>query len=252
MINLITSFFIPKEVERQEELLKCLKYNVSCPYLKKIYLFIEKTEDIDFLKKNIQKNNKINIILWNKQPTYADYLKLANQLQGEICMISNADIWLKTCDEELIYLLKQHPNISYSLTRHEYDMSSPLIKRGKLRGTQYQSYDSFLFKSPINIDYKLIDHVQNRMGAENVFKIELEKIGITFINPCKVIIIVHEHKSNIRTYDDSKDMINNDYRRMFKYTPIVNKEEILNHFRKKSQSQFQRKSFSTVSQMFSR
>ncbi len=55
MINLITSFFIPKEVERQEELLKCLKYNVSCPYLKKIYLFIEKKEDIDFLKKNIQK-----------------------------------------------------------------------------------------------------------------------------------------------------------------------------------------------------
>ena len=35
-------------------------------------------------------------------------------------------------------------------------------------------------------------------------------------------------------------------------TPIVNKEEILNHFRRESKSQFQRKTFSTVSQMFSR
>ena len=41
MINLITSFFIPKEVERQEELLKCLKYNVDCPYFKKIYFLIQ-------------------------------------------------------------------------------------------------------------------------------------------------------------------------------------------------------------------
>ena len=49
MINLITSFFIPKEVERQEELLKCLKYNVSCPYLKKIYLFIEKKNECNIL-----------------------------------------------------------------------------------------------------------------------------------------------------------------------------------------------------------
>ena len=142
MINLITSFFIPKEVERQEEILKCLKYNVSCPYLKKIYLFIEKTEDIDFLKENIQsKQVKLQLILWNKQPTYADYLKLANQLQGEICMISNADIWLKKCDEELINLLKQHPNISYSLTRYDTInltiLVAPLIKRGKLRGTQF-------------------------------------------------------------------------------------------------------------------
>ena len=53
MINLITSFFIPKEVERQNEILKCLKNNINSRYIKKIYLCIEKKEDLDFLKEKI-------------------------------------------------------------------------------------------------------------------------------------------------------------------------------------------------------
>jgi len=44
MINLITSFFIPKQVERQDELLKCLKNNINSRYIKKIYLYIEKKD----------------------------------------------------------------------------------------------------------------------------------------------------------------------------------------------------------------
>ena len=113
MINLITSFFVPKETERQNELLTCLKQNINCKDITKIYLFIEKKDDIDFLQANINPKQKIQLILWNKQPTYADYLKLANQLQGEICMISNADIWLKKCDEELINLL--HAMVGFEL-----------------------------------------------------------------------------------------------------------------------------------------
>tara|TARA_Y100000591_G_scaffold97246_1_gene82483 strand:- start:242 stop:1000 length:759 start_codon:yes stop_codon:yes gene_type:complete len=252
MINLITSFFIPTQVERQNELLKCLKNNINSKYIKKIYLCIEKQEDIAFLKEKINPKNKIQLILLKKQPTYADYLKIANQLQGEICMISNADIWLRNCDEQLINILKENPNICYSLTRHEYDMSSYLIKRGELGGKYLQSYDSFIFQSPINIDYKLIDHVQNRLGAENIFKIELEKVGRLFINPCKVIIIVHEHKSDIRTYSTDDDMLRTkNYYRLLKYTPILNKNEILNVF-KKEHKNHRKKKFSTVSFLFSR
>jgi len=252
MINLITSFFIPKQVERQNELLKCLTNNINSRYIKKIYLCIEKKDDLDFLKEKINPKGKIQLILLNKQPTYANYLKLANQMQGEICMISNADIWLKKCDQEVINILKEHPNICYSLTRHECDMTSPLIKRGVLKGKYYQSYDSFIFQSPINIDYKLIDHVQNRMGAENVFKIELEKVGRLFLNPCKVIIIVHEHKSDIRTYSTDDDMLRTkNYYSQLKYTPILNKNETLNEFNKKNKNHG-KKEYLTVSSLFSR
>ena len=237
MINLITSFFRPGNTERLNELVVCLKNNINSKYIKKIYLFMESKEDIEFLKETIKTTgNKIQLILWKKQPTYADYLNLANQLKGEICMISNADIWLKECDIELINLIKTNKNIGYSLSRHEHDMSCPLIERSLNAGKfsrLYQSYDSFIFKSPININYKLISHIQNRMGAENIFKIELEKIGMQFINPCKCIIIVHEHKSCVRTYDEKDDMLTASIRHRLKYTPIANTHQIINHFNTK-------------------
>ena len=209
MINLITSFFIPKEIERQEEILKCLKYNVDCPYFKKIYLFIEKKEDIVFLKDKLNPKGKIQLILWNNQPTYADYLKQANQLQGQICMISNADIWLKKCDEELINLLHKNPKIAYSLTRYDSDKSNnhKLYLSSWPNATAIGCFDSFIFKSPINIDYNLINHIQNRPGSEHVFKTELEHKGIRFYNLCYDICIVHEHLSNVRTYTKKDDLL---------------------------------------------
>ena len=58
MINLITSFFIPKEVERQNEILKCLKNNINSRYIKKIYLYIEKKEDTGFFKRKNKPKRK--------------------------------------------------------------------------------------------------------------------------------------------------------------------------------------------------
>jgi len=261
MINLITSFFIPKEIERQEEILKCLKYNVDCPYFKKIYLFIEKKEDIVFLKDKLNPKGKIQLILWNNQPTYADYLKQANQLQGQICMISNADIWLKKCDEELINLLYKNPKIAYSLTRYDSDKSNnhKLYLSSWPNATAIGCFDSFIFKSPINIDYSLINHIQNRPGSEHIFKTELEYKGIRFYNLCYDICIVHEHLSNVRTYTKKDDLlweIDLSDNSIYKYTktltptPPQKKLPIMrNYFKKKY---YQKKKYSTISQMFSR
>ena len=254
MINLITSFFIPKEIERQEEILKCLKYNVDCPYFKKIYLFIEKKEDIVFLKDKLNPKGKIQLILWNNQPTYADYLKQANQLQGQICMISNADIWLKKCDEELINLLYKNPKIAYSLTRYDSDKSNnhKLYLSSWPNATAIGCFDSFIFKSPINIDYSLINHIQNRPGSEHIFKTELEYKGIRFYNLCYDICIVHEHLSNVRTYtskdellweiDLSGNYIKYKYTKALTPTPPQKKLTIMGNYFKKP--------YSTIRQMF--
>ena len=54
MINLITSFFRPENTERLNELVVCLKNNINSKYIKKIYLFMERKEDIEFLKETIK------------------------------------------------------------------------------------------------------------------------------------------------------------------------------------------------------
>ena len=262
MINLITSFFIPKEVERQNEILKCLYLNIACPYINKIYLLIEKKTDMIFLKEKIKPRGKIQLILWNKQPTYADYLKIANQLQGKICMISNSDIWLRKCDQELINILKEHPNICYSLTRSDRDASTKIISlpADNWKKEHCGCFDSFIFKSPINIDYNLINHIQNRPGSEHVFKTELEYKGIKFYNPCYDIITVHEHLSNIRTYTKKDDLLweidLSDNYAIFKYsksltpTPPQKKLTIMREY--SIEKNYRKKTYSTVSSLFSR
>ena len=263
MINLITSFFIPKEVERQNEILKCLKNNINSRYIKKIYLCIEKKEDLDFLKEKINPKGKIQLILFNKQPTYADYVKIANQLQEEICMISNSDIWVRNCEQELINLLKNNNNICYSLTRYERDKNNniKLLMTG-WNDTNYSvgSFDSFIFKSPIQLDYSLINQVQNRPGSEHVFKTELEYKGIKFYNPCYDIITVHEHLSNIRTYTKKDDLLweydSSDNYAIFKYsksltpTPPQKKLTIMREY--SIEKNYRKKTYSTVSSLFSR
>ena len=106
-------------------------------------------------------------------------------------------------------LLKQYPNIGFSLTRYDRDASTNIISspNGNWKPLEVGSFDSFIFKSPINIDYNLINHIQNRPGSEHVFKTELEHNGIKFYNPCYDIITVHEHLSNVRTYTRKDDLL---------------------------------------------
>lgn len=266
MINLITSFFIPKEKERQEEILRCLVQNIHCKYITRIYLFMEKKEDIVFLQKKINPKGKIQLILWNKQPTYADYLKTANQLQGEICMISNSDIWLKSCDQELINLLKINNNICYSLTRYEKDKNNniKLLMSGWNDNNPVGSFDSFIFKSPIQVDYSLINHIQNRPGSEHVFKTELEYVGIKFFNPCYDIITIHEHLSNVRTYTKKDDLLWDNESEEKNYTkykynksltptpPLKETTKLLIKYNPQYKHKRPVKNYSTVSQLFSR
>jgi len=266
MINLITSFFRPENTKRLNELMTCLKNNIDSKYIKKIYLFMESKEDIKFLKQEIKiTRNKIQLILWNKQPFYSDYLNLANQLKGEICMISNADIWLKSCDTDLINLLLTKDNIGYALTRHDRDSSGnfKLYKFGDSTLSNKKpigSFDSFIFKSPIFVDYKLIGHIQNRPGSEHIFKTELEEYGIKFYNPSESIIIIHEHLSNYRTYTSDDDLLwkldserpgfsVSIYKKQLTSTPPMTKQQILNIINIPQQSE---KIFKSTSVLFGR
>ena len=115
-------------------------------------------------------------------------------------MITNSDIYLDKCDTNLLNKLDN--NTVYSLTRYEYDMSSPLID--KYEG----SHDCFIFKSPINIMNSInnIKHVQHVWGAENVLLYELRKSNIKIYNPCYQIKTIHLHKSELR--EENRPRIN--------------------------------------------
>src|SRR3990172_1391836 len=200
MINLITSFYLPPQADRKAEIIKCLNKNLENSDIVKIHLFLDNDECFNFIKTGTN-NDKITIIAIGKQPLYSDLIKYANTLTGQICMISNSDIWLNQISDKHLLEMLRNKNIVYDLTRKEHDFSCPLIN--KYEG----SHDVFIFESPLNDQIiKHVQFVQNVDGSENVMIYELAKYGYKLYNPCKQIVIIHEHESNLR--DPNRKRIN--------------------------------------------
>lgn len=199
-INIITSFFIskltnPEIEERNSELVESLKRNVTSPYIDSIHLFVDDTQSyyklFSMFKEQIENGKIVIASCGNGMAIYYDFFKYAmTALSGKICMITNSDIYIHNCDMNLINNLKD--NMMYALTRHEYDLSCPLIN------DYHGSHDSFIFRSPLNISIDNLKFPQNVWGSENKLLEILYNQSITIKNPCKQIIIVHLHKSNIR------------------------------------------------------
>jgi len=189
MLNIITSFYIPKnDLARENELKKTLNNNAINPIVKKIHLFLDKKEDEDYIKTLDRKiQSKIKVIDTGKQPLYSDLFKYANRLPNEICMICNGDIWVYT--REIPFFLKAlNNNFVFALTRYEIDGKSPHIE--EYRG----SHDAFIFKSQLNpLLQKMVKHKQNIWGSENVVIDSLLYLKYNVKNPCLQFKIIHEH-----------------------------------------------------------
>tara|TARA_B110000971_G_C20006290_1_gene499304 strand:+ start:1050 stop:1742 length:693 start_codon:yes stop_codon:yes gene_type:complete len=197
-IEIITSFYITTNKERMNELVKALDKNLHNKYINNIHLFVDDEKCVNYLKNKFNKlfYSKIKICEIGKQPLYSDLFTYCNTLKQKICMIINSDIWLYSIDNNYIFNKLKENNLKtvFSLTRHEHDLSCPLIKNYK------GSHDAFIFISPIDKQIiKNIKHKQNVWGSENVVLYELNKIKYKLYNPCKQIKIIHEHKSEIRT-----------------------------------------------------
>jgi hypothetical protein len=199
-INIITSFFVSKlskpNIEaRNNELVEALRKNVESPYVETIHLFVDDSNSLDKLNSLFTSHLECGKIViassGNGMALYYDFFNYAlNTLKGKICMVTNSDIYIHECDMNLIYALKE--NSVYALTRHEYDMSCPLIN------DYHGSHDSFIFRSPLSISIDELKFPQNVWGSEAKLLSILYNQNIIIKNPCRQIKIVHLHQSNIR------------------------------------------------------
>lgn len=202
MIHIISSFYISKYSSnldnlRSKELEACIINNVKSPFVQKLHLFIDDDDALNRVKELTNNSDKIVIISVGMKPKYNDFFNyIINNLNDEICMITNSDIYLFECDINLIDKLKNE-KICYTLSRHEYDMSHPLIDN------YCGSHDSYLFNSKF-INEKFInnhtDFYQNLPGIESHIVKNFCDFEFKVFNPCKQIKIVHLHKTKLRKY----------------------------------------------------
>ena len=159
--------------------------------------------------------NKIVKLLHYKQATYSDFFLYAyDNLKYEIVMIANSDIYLYGCSNYIVNKYVNEQNQILALTRHETLTFKPLID------IYEGSHDAFIFKSPLKEDIHLRSNfTQNNWGSENLVISLLVNNGYTLRNTCYQVIIMHNHKSELRN-DDRVRINNNEFMHDYTYYSI--------------------------------
>ena len=193
---LITTYYNSDNEERREEIKKCLLKNNENKYIEKIYLLNDKIYDLDM----IVCSNKIEQIIISNENNYklkfSDAIKFINEnLTGNICILSNSDIYF----DETLSKINNMDNKCYALLRYDEvnDTKEIFTRHGLPRN---DSQDSWIFKSPIQLDLNEIDFSFGTLGSDSIFAKKIYDSKIELSNPSLDIIITHVHNSNFRTY----------------------------------------------------
>lgn len=201
-MELLTSFYYPKDKAREKELTFTLLNNLDKPFITKINLLITNNDYKLFMNSEIIHHNnfnKIEIIIYDSVPTYKYLLTLASTFENTIVCICNSDIEFFIDNIEILNMLND--NNCFFITRHESETNTKLI-------TNFGgSHDAFIFKSNSlksklqNIDLTYINYKQNTPGIEGLLTIFcIEKLHYEIKNPCFEVKLIHHHYSGYRTY----------------------------------------------------
>jgi hypothetical protein len=229
-MDIIQSFYYSSNNVRQKEIDYTLFRNLNKVFVNKIHLFIEDSDFNLFITSDFNTHinyKKINLVKYKGQPKYPDLFRYCSDLKNTICCICNSDIEFNIENKDTLLLQQLYNNKSiYFLTRHEYNMSCPLI-------TNFcGSHDAFIFhsdtlKTEIELkDLNYINYIQNTNGIEALLTIFfIEQLNYKILNPCFQIQLIHHHKSNVRLWEKDSKCVGYTYPR-----PLKNKLNIHNKY----------------------
>jgi hypothetical protein len=193
MFDLITTFYLEKDLNRRSELLQALSHNIENPYIQHIYILCESGDEniSDF-------GPKVKIVKQGQRPRFQDLIKFANGLsKSKLKIIANTDIYFDETLNKAHDIKNKHV---YCLTRWD------LKKSGFIEFyPNFQSQDSWIFRNtlPDNIGgfYLGIPGCDNRLAAEFI------ESGFKIMNPSLSIRTIHLHETQKRNYIKDKDRI---------------------------------------------
>ena len=189
---LITTYYMSLNEERNKEIQKCLIKNFENQYIKKIYLLNNQIYDLSFIKKSNKKieqviiSNNNNYIL-----NYKDAIDYINtNLQNNICILSNSDIYF----DNSLFNINSY-NIAgkfYALLRYDEDEKGERHIFRRHNEPRDDSQDSWIFKSPLNIDTNKLDFTFRTLGCDSILAKHVYDTGIKVCNPSYDIITTYD------------------------------------------------------------
>jgi hypothetical protein len=181
-IYLYTTFFQEKKSSRKEELLECIKNNLSNHFIEGVTILNE-SGDLDNLG-----SEKLHIKPIAKRPSYKDFFEYISQegRDGDIHILANTDIYFDEHIEVLRYLDLENTVLALS----RWDTTETKIPK---LYNHNDSQDVWIFKGPIKTTLKA-DFPLGVPRCDNRLLYELQEVGYKVINPAFSIKAYHIHK----------------------------------------------------------
>lgn len=196
---LITTFYIPNNDVREKEINECLQKNCDNHLIHKIFLLNDKIYQLPI------NNGKIQQIVISNSSNYKlrfddaiNFINNSKDCNGQICILSNSDIYFNETLSLIDY--NNMTNNVFGLLRYDQNENGGINFYSKNGEPRTDSQDCWIFKSPLNIDTKMLNFEFGTLGCDNVFANIIYNSGIYISNPCYSIVSIHVHSSNYRTY----------------------------------------------------
>eukprot|EP00794_Sanderia_malayensis_P015030 gene15030-16580_t len=207
---------------RMAEITECLQNNLNHKLVAFVHMLVYRQETIDYLRHlDLTNSDKLILHKADESPTMKQEIAYATKyLTGKLVLITHQDNYIKDekggwdkVDRDMM----KRKRLMYALTRHQQPSRCPGASTSAHCDGQHPyigSHDTFVFyvnsKVPIE-DHQLVelDVTPNTSGIENVLLwIFRKRLGYRVTNPCKVLIMYHNHCLPIR--DSGRQRINTD------------------------------------------
>ena len=186
-MKLITTCFKCELNLRNLEFKYCFVKNINNRFIDEIIVFFENYDDSlpTLVEFDYMQDDKVKIIGVDSFPDYSVLFDYANDnFKGEIVIIANADIYY---DETLakVNSLNFRDNMLLFLTRSRKGPDFPIQLQNP------GSFDSFIFKSPIQPFYK--DVMMGLLGCDSYLLQKANEAGMEVYNPALSVMSYHHH-----------------------------------------------------------
>ena len=190
---LVLEYYTPKNENRNNEYLFCIRENINRKLFNEINIFVENGST---LPDDITSSGLVKIHNGDRK-NIQGLIDFCNEsLVGEICFIVNTDIFF----DESINLVNER-NIEgrfLALTRWNIVAQNKANFFDNQNGISVFSQDTWIFKSPIAI--KDANFYMGKPGCDNKLAYLAKQAGLSVRNPSKGLKSYHLHLSNYRTY----------------------------------------------------
>ena len=199
-VNLFINFYQDKNESRQRELLICVLSNIYNSEIDLVTILVS-NKDVDDLMEFLEKvkdpyKEKINVVPFEKKPTYNDYFKFTESFPDDINIISNKDIIIGVSSLSKIKKLSWK-NYCIALSRWDF-VNNQLVKEEAVHFNRPDSQDTWIVKGAFP-QLKGVTFGLGEAGCDNAIAERLSH-HYEVINPSLEIKTYHYHITSVRNY----------------------------------------------------